>query len=264
MRLRPLPKPLLALLATLFAAWIIFYSVLWIFSASRPIPVELGFDNRYLPDTHAQLVKKVALDSPAERAGLKPGDRIIAIYGVALEGDTLVRIWSLHKPGDTVELKVERPGVSSPMVLQATFRASSVASAETGVVRHVGREINSLFPVVFVTVGLAVLFLRLADPNAWLMALMFAGFIAIPGFANAFLGVPSQLRPFAMAYREVFNNTVAPLFYFFFATFPTRSPLERRVPWLKWAALALATLLALPVLASGDNGQSVGLLTVRY
>src|SRR5262249_11212576 len=140
------------------------------------------------------------------------------------------------------------------------------ASAETGVVRHVGREINSLFPAVFVTVGLAVLFLRLADPNAWLMALMFAGFIAIPRFAHAFLGVPSQLRPFAMAYREVFTNTVAPLFYFFFATFPTRSPLERRLPWLKWAGLVIGAALSLPGLCStyASDIAGLGMLSTQY
>ena len=35
---------------------------------------------------------------------------------------------------------------------------------------------------------------------------------------------------------------VAPLFYFFFAVFPTRSPLDRRLPWLKWIGLAVGVL----------------------
>src|SRR5262249_32950467 len=78
--------------------------------------------------------------------------------------------------------------------------------------------------------------------------LMFGSFIAIPGFANAFLGVPSWLRPVTLAYRAVFNNMVPALFYFFFATFPTPSPVDRRLPWLKWfgiffdGALAVMTL----------------------
>ena len=43
-----------------------------------------------------------------------------------------------------------------------------------------GQDIANTYPVGFLVVGLAVLFLRLEDPNAWLLALMFAGFIAIP------------------------------------------------------------------------------------
>ena len=258
---RPLPKPFLAALATLFAAAAILYSGLWIFSASRPIPVELGFDNKYLPATHAQLVQSVVHGSPAERAGMKPGDRIIGINGGPLEEDSLIQIWSQHKPGDTVELSIARPGVSSPIVLHGTFRASGPASAEAGVVGYLGRGINSLFPVVFVTVGLAVLFLRLEDPHAWLMALMFGGFIAIPGFANSFLGVPSSLRPLAIVYRAIFNNMVAAFFFFFFATFPTRSTLDRRLPWLKWLGLLIGATLALPALlrSSGSGVTALGL-----
>lgn len=237
------PKPLLAVMATLFASWALLYSGLWMWSASRPIPVELGFDNEYLPATHAQLVKGVAHDSPAERAGMRPGDHIVAINGVPLEEDTLVRIWSEGKPGDAVELSILRAGVDHAITLHGVFRASGPTSAEASMLQHLGRGINDLFPIVFLTVGLAVLFLRLEDPHAWLMALMFGSFIAIPGFANAFLGVPSALRPVAVAYRALFNNMVAPLFYFFFAVFPTRSVIDRRVPWLKWLGVFFNVVL---------------------
>jgi len=263
---RPIPKPLLAALAVLFAVAVVLYSGLWMHSASTTIPVELGFDNKYLPDTHSQLIQSVIAGSPAERAGMKQGDRIIAINGVPLEEDSLIRIWSQHKPGDTVELSVERPGVSSPIVLHGTFRPSGPASEEAGVVQHLGRDINTLFPVIFVTVSVAVLFLRLEDPNAWLMALMFGSFIAIPGFANSFLGTPSSLRPFAIAYRIIFNNQVAPLFYFFFATFPTQSAVDRRLPWLKWLGLLIGVSLAVPALLSRYAGgaASVGLPSAGY
>ena len=257
-------KPILAVLATLFAVAAVLYGGLWTFAASRTIPVELGFDNEYLPDAHAELVKSVVHGSPAERAGMKAGDHILGINGAPLEEDSLIRIWSQHKPGDTVELSIERPGISTPIVLHGTFRANVSASAEAGVAQHLGRGINNLFPVVFVTIGLAVLFLRLEDPNAWLMALMFGGFIAIPRFANSFLDVPSSLRPFAIAYRAVFNNMVAALFYFFFATFPTRSSLDRRLPWLKWLGLLIAATLAFSALLSKSMGATGGLSSDGY
>jgi len=114
-------KPLLAILAIMFAAVAIVYSGLWTVYGNQRLPVELGFDNQYIPADHSQVVQSVVPGSPAERAGMKPGDRIIRINGVPLEEDTLIRIWSQHKPGDSVELAVQRPGVSDPIVLRGTF-----------------------------------------------------------------------------------------------------------------------------------------------
>jgi len=47
-----------------------------------------------------------------------------------------------------------------------------------------GLDIVNVFPVMFPAVGLAVLFLRREDPNAWLLALMFAGTISIAEFSR--------------------------------------------------------------------------------
>jgi phosphoserine phosphatase RsbU/P len=261
---RSFRKPLLAALATLFAAATILYSGLWTLYGNRTQPVELGFNNTFVLARHCQLVRSVVSGSPAERSGLKPGDCIIRVNSTLMEAeDSLTRIWAKHKPGDEVELTVQRAGASDPLVVQATFRASSSASGEAGAAQHVGQSIVNLYPLAFLTVGLAVLFLRLDDPNAWLLALMFAGFIAIPNFGNSFLDVPTSLRPLATAYRAIFNNMAGAFFYFFFAIFPTQSPLDRRLPWLKWLALMLGAALALPVLwASG--GGALGGMFVGY
>ena len=251
---RPLPKPLLTILATLFAAWSVLYAGLWVFYGSRGTPVELGFDNRYIPEEHCQLVESVRPQSPAERAGLTPGDCMVALDGAPIKSDdTLTRVWLRHQPGDHIELTVRRPGISSPILLHATFRSSEAGAAEAGVVRSVGAQINRMYPFVFLTVGLAVLFLRVEDPNAWLLALMFAGFTTIPGFANSFLTVPGFLQPLAVAYRAIFGSMVTAFFYFFFAVFPARSPIDRRLPWLKWAGLLVSGVLALRDFHWGDN-----------
>jgi sigma-B regulation protein RsbU (phosphoserine phosphatase) len=251
---RPLPKPLLTALATVFAVAAIFYAGLWVVYGSRGVRVELGFDNRYILHDHCQLIESVRPHSPAERAGLKPDDCIIALDGAPIEReDAITRTWLRHQPGDHIELTVRRPGISPPILLHATFRSSEAGAAEAGVVRSVGAQIMRLYPFVFLTVGLAVLFLRLEDPNAWLLALMFAGFTTVPSFADSFLTVPDFLQPLAVAYYAIFNSMVTAFFYFFFAVFPARSPIDRRLPWLKWAGLLVSAILALRGFHWGDT-----------
>jgi sigma-B regulation protein RsbU (phosphoserine phosphatase) len=252
MRWSSFSKPLLATLATLFAAATILYTALWMYSNYRPIPVELGFDNEYLDAQQGELVKSVDKDSPAEIAGLKAGDRIIEINGRHIENAfSIANVWSRHHPGDTVNLTIQRPQVPASLVIKAVFRAPLSSSREGSVAVDVGQAIANTYPVGFLVVGLAVLFLRLEDPNAWLLALMFAGFIVIPNSWNSFTNLPPSSRSFALAYRALFNNMFNPLFYFFFAAFPTRSPLDRRLPWLKWIALVFGVFLAVPVILAG-------------
>jgi sigma-B regulation protein RsbU (phosphoserine phosphatase) len=234
------PKPLLAILALAFAAATIVYSVLWMYDSRWRPRVELGFDERYVASGNYELVMRVQSGSPAKAAGLRADDRILRINGNPLRNaSSLGDEWEKHKPGDSVELTVQRGHTSAPFVITGVFRAAGGASSE-GRVQQLGRDIAGTYPVAFLVVGLAVLFLRLEDSNAWLLALLFAGFIAIPSFSNNFLGLRSYWRPFAADYRAVFDSMFAGLFYFFFAVFPTRSPLDRRAPWLKWTALVVA------------------------
>ena len=240
-KLPALPKPLLAILATLFGAATALYSVLWMYNARWHPGVELGFDDEYVASEHCDLVKSVLNDSPAEKAGLKRGDRIVEINGRALRNAfSLSDEWARHRPGDSILLTIKRPNVSTPLVIRGIFRAAREASQEGGITQHLGEEIVHTYPIAFLVVGLAVLFLRVEDRNAWLLALMFAGFIAIANPNNEFAGLQPSLRLFALVYRTIFNSLVTPLFYFFFAVFPTRSPLDRRLPWLKWIALVVA------------------------
>jgi phosphoserine phosphatase RsbU/P len=230
-----LPKPLPTAVATLFAAATILYSGLWMYSV-RSTPVELGFDTQYVASDHSLYVKSVYPASPAERAGLQARDRIVEINSLPIRDEhSLEDVWAQHKPGDTVELTVKRGHIPVPLVVKGVFRAVVLGSKEEGLAQRLSQEIADTYPVAFLVVGLAVLFLRLEDPNAWLLALMFASFIAVPGFSNSFPGLHPPLRAFAANYRALFNNMLPSLFYCFFSVFPARSPLDRRLPWLKWA-----------------------------
>jgi phosphoserine phosphatase RsbU/P len=257
---------LVGTLGILFAAATILYTAIWMYNSHPPIPVELGFSNEYLSADHCELVKSVQRGSPAERAGLRAGDRIIAINGRRIENAfSLLKVWSEDHPGDTVKLTIRRAHASAPLVVVARFRAPLPSSQEGKVAADVGRDIAITYPVGFLVVGLAVLFLRMDDPNAWLLALTFAGFIAIPNNRNSFASLTPALRSFALAYRGLFDNLVAPLFYFFFAVFPTRSPLDRRLPWLKWISLAGGLSLAgTAVLEGFPSGRHIVTLFFLY
>jgi sigma-B regulation protein RsbU (phosphoserine phosphatase) len=244
-------KPLLAILATLFAAATALYSLLWMYNTRWRAGVELGFEDEYVASERCDLIKGVSNDSPAEKAGLKRGDRIVEISGRALRDSySISDEWARHRPGDSIQLTIKRPNVSAPLVIKGIFRARRDTSKEGGITQHLSEEIVDTYPVAFLVVGLAVLFLRLEDRNAWLLALMFGGFIAIADSGNGFAGLRPSLRLFALVYRAIFDSLVPALFYVFFAVFPTRSPLDRRLPWLKWIAFVLAAGFNLPRLLS--------------
>ena len=204
----------------------VLYSGVWMYVARHAfVPVDIGCALSFTGRGQGPLTAKVDPDSPAQKAGLRRGDRLVAVNGKKVNTDTpyvLSDAWWNGRPGDGVELEVERPGEGRPLILRATFRAAPPRlTGDGGILRSSSVQILESFPILFLVVGLTVLFLRLEDRNAWLLAMVFAGFIAAaPIFVlNA---VRPELRSFALAYRSVFNAFLMPLFYFFFAVFPAR------------------------------------------
>ena len=217
------------------------YSLLWMIDARvrQDIPpVELGFGTEFISTEGVQLVSSVYSSSPAEKAGLRTGDKIVLIENHKIENDKfLTNIWKQHKPGDTVHLSIHRPGVESIIPITGVLRLRQTTSGE-GNFEQVAGQVRNLFPVPFAFVGLIVLFLRIEDPIAWLLASLFGSFIAAPGLGNG-LSIAPAFLPFPMAYKTIFGSLLGPLLYFFFSIFPVRSPIDRRVPWLKWISILI-------------------------
>jgi sigma-B regulation protein RsbU (phosphoserine phosphatase) len=103
--------------------------------------------------------------------------------------------------------------------------------------------------VPFLAVGLAVLFLRLGDLDAWVLALMLGGVVVSRSLPKT-LPQPAWW-PLAMAYQAILVGMVGPLFYWLYACFPTRSPMDRRWPRLKWAFVGLGLMLGLGGIRAG-------------
>ena len=236
-------RPWLAALAVIYAAATLAYGMLWIVAARYSLaPVELGFDGEYEPARHALRIDTLYAGAPAERAGLRVGDRIVALDGAPLaNAATRPRYWATHQPGDSVRLTIERPGEAQPRSLIGVFRR---ANANTTATERIAFEVLGLFPIPFILVGIAVLFLRLESPVAWLLALLFGSFTAIPGAPAGLAVLSPRLWELAVIYQLFLLSVVGPLFYALFSIFPARSPLDRRAPWLKWVAIALGLVLA--------------------
>ena len=229
------------------------------YAVRNPGPiVELGFnqshDTRFDTITRCVTVYDVALGSPAEQAGLREGDRIIEIDGRELNAQLAYNESYLRgRPGDPVTLTVERQGEGKPLVLHGVFRAREKGpyiAAHESFARFSALQVIGLFPIPFLLVGFVVLFLRLEEPTAWLLALLCCAFICAPDLTMP-PGVSSALRTFILAFRTLFMGMLGPVFYLFFSEFPVKSPLGRRVPWLKWMGLAFSAAIILPGLRMG-------------
>src|SRR5271167_3613072 len=252
-----LPRPFLAALATVFAVAAVLYASVWMYVERYPDPrVELGFNKlhneQYDERAHSIKVGDVVQGSPAEQAGLRAGDRIIGVNGRRLSTSApYYEAYGRGRPGDAVDLTIQRDGDAWPLVLHAIFRASVEGAAPEGLAKTSALEVTRSFPVLFLMVGLAVLFLRVNDSNAWILASLFCGFVATPSFSHPLI-MNSALRSFALEYHAVFSGMLCSLFYIFFAVFPACSPLERRFRWLKWASLVFGVALVLSGLGIGD------------
>jgi len=237
------------------AGAVILYSAAWMYYQRAVPQVEIGFEDAY--SAAGVLATSIHPNSPAEKAGLRANDLIIRIDGRQADSKSsweglLYRTWLRAQPGNTVVLTLQRAGQPQHLTITPTFRAKEGEGETRTLVHSLAEEVINSFPVLFLIVGLPVLFLRVEDRDAWLMMLVFGTFIAPAAMPNGFAGAPEILRSFLLAYRTICNALLPALFYFFFAVFPTRSPIDRKLPWLKWALLACGVCLGFGGIRQGN------------
>ena len=247
---RPVTVPpsitvVLPAVALVFAASLMVYTGVWLYYVSWAPPVYLGIE--WKPElTPYTTLRKVVPGSPAERAGLRIDDRILSVGGSPQHSLTLAPAVAHGRAGDVVTARVQRPGVAKPFDVQLTLAPAPPRQPLTPA-RRLAALVTDCYPLPFLIVGLLVLFLRIDDRNAWLLALMFAGFIAAApvAFLEGVLSPP--LRRFVLSYTILLYGLLPAVFYVFFGTFPTPSPLDRKLPWLKYSLLAMALVVCLPL-----------------
>lgn len=232
-------------LAIVFAVATTLYSAAWMYYIRQDPQSRLGIDAEFSRSERALVINGVIENTGAASAGLRAGDRIVGIDGRPLEApDAFDEVLWKNPPGTTISLEVRRAGAPRPLRLRAVL--SPRPPEAPSLAQRIATELVSSFPLPFLAVGFTVLFLRPQDRNAWLLALMFAGFVAVAPIFEYEPIIHPNIRGFVLAYKVIFHGIVGAVFYYFFAVFPVSSPLDRRVPWLKTLLLAGAVAIAVP------------------
>lgn len=251
--------------AVVFGAATLLYAATWTYYTQQDAPTSLlGITYKYDGWKQTLLVERVDPGSPAAGAGLESGDLIVAVNGQPLTNpNPFFDIVTRGRPGDHVRLSVARRG-GAPAVLDVAL-AQRPAAERPGAAERLALYPLRLYPLPFVLVGLAVLALRVHDANAWLLALSFASLAS--GATDVIeRTVSPSLRNVTLAYALLFSGMGPAFFYALLARFPVRSPLDRRLPWVRPALLVFASVIFIPlattVLVSGSVWPAVRAMTV--
>lgn len=126
------------------------------------------------PDTQrAMRVEQLTAGGPADRAGLRAGDRILAVDGQPLL--TIYPFWDAvdrGQPGATVTLAVNRPEDLEVRLIQVQLEApvvpTSIGGAPITAARLAALNVLSFYPIPFLVVAGVVLMQRFHDRHAWL------------------------------------------------------------------------------------------------
>jgi regulator of sigma E protease len=127
----PLDKIIVAFAGPLFSIALAFLSALVVWGVGKP--------KDFIP---SQVIGEVVVNSPADKAGLLTGDKIVQINGKKVDGfagslDSITEGIILSK-GKQIEFTVERPGVTTPLKLVSEFETEKTKWYQRGGLRQVG------------------------------------------------------------------------------------------------------------------------------
>jgi C-terminal processing protease CtpA/Prc len=109
------------------------------------VGVELNIDE----DTGARLVKKVVPGSPAEAAGIEPGDVLVSFNGTKLakgNEDAIMQTKKDMKPGQTVTYVISRNGLDKKVELTLAPMPADVMAAYIGehMLQHANTQVAAV------------------------------------------------------------------------------------------------------------------------
>lgn len=178
------------------------------------------------------------LGSALTVAGARPGDVVLAAYagdGSGGEIDGLVALLDVRRQSvdaPPLRLVLRRPGASAPITIDV-----KVGQGTPTTILALNLAFTILLPAAALVAALLLGLLKPEDSRAYIGSLLFIAFAG--AFALEPQSLPAGSREIAMVARIVCTFGVSVLCLWFFLIFPTRSLIERQLPWLKHVALAV-------------------------
>ena len=183
--------------------------------------------------------------SLAARMGLKVGDAVVAFERA---DGSRIRVTGLNAVGETMRhlprdgggaMIVRRQDGGAERELRLPFEPYQRPGPLSTATRF---GLSVLLPLLTVATALLIGFLRPDDGHAFLAGLLFLSFSGLFGMYS--WSLPPGLRELAAVVHSGLSTLFAYAFMRFFLVFPSPSPVERRLPWLKH-------VLLVPVLCIG-------------
>lgn len=101
---------------------------------NRPPTATFGLETQFDVDAKELVVRSVAKDSAAYKSGIREGDEILSVAGVAIENaDTLPGLAEVLSQGDVVKLEIARKGKRDSVELTIEQNGSTVPPKDNGV-----------------------------------------------------------------------------------------------------------------------------------
>lgn len=172
----------------------------------------------------------------AQAAGIAAGMTITGLNGAPYAGlGQWHQILYAARPGEALDVEYSRADGALGSVKIVLARR---APAHPGIAAWVAVAWNSivivLMPLVCLLIGYWIVLAKPADRNAWLLLVL----LTFPSvlWINAETAAGAGLA-FRLYWYETLQLAASPALLFFGVYFPERSRIDRKVPWLKWAAL---------------------------
>jgi len=230
------------------------YRLFFSTAAPRMVGLVMVIDKGEMVVDPATLNKVFEQPSAAAQAGLKPGDRIYAVYNAAGQGRLIKGMFDYGaalrgiRRGEPWTVVVRRPagdGTLKEVSLRVPPGIDRLWSDFR--VRILGVLFSAILPLIAIITALFIGFARVDSNSAFRASLLFFCLSTIFDANISFF--PTVFRNLALFYNTALNSFLSYNFLAFFLLFPSPSVIERRFPRIKQLALWVSVCLFLVSLA---------------